>query len=64
MATATSRKGEHMTLPIDPKLDHKVADMSLADWGSKEMQLSEREMPGLMALIEKYGARSRFRGCA
>jgi adenosylhomocysteinase len=45
-----------MTLPIDPKLDNKVADMSLADWGSKEMQLSEREMPGLMALIDKYGS--------
>jgi adenosylhomocysteinase len=51
-----------MTLPIDPKLDHKVADMSLADWGSKEMQLSEREMPGLMALIDKYGSEKPLKG--
>jgi adenosylhomocysteinase len=51
-----------MTLPIDPKLDHKVADMSLADWGSKEMQLSEREMPGLMALIDKYGSEKPLGG--
>jgi adenosylhomocysteinase len=56
VAKATLRKGEHMTLPIDPQLESKVADMSLADWGSKEMQLSEREMPGLMALIDKYGS--------
>jgi len=51
-----------MTLPIDPALDHKVADMSLADWGAKEMQLSEREMPGLMALIDKYGATQPLKG--
>jgi adenosylhomocysteinase len=51
-----------MTLPIDPTLDHKVADMSLADWGSKEMQLSEREMPGLMALIDKYGSEKPLKG--
>jgi adenosylhomocysteinase len=51
-----------MTLPIDPQLDSKVADMSLADWGSKEMQLSEREMPGLMALIDKYGADKPLKG--
>ena len=41
-------------LPVDPELDYKVADMSLAEWGRMEMQLSEREMPGLMSLIEKY----------
>ena len=45
-----SKKG----LPVDPKLDFKVADMALAEWGRMEMQLSEREMPGLMSLIEKY----------
>lgn len=51
-----------MILPIDPKLEYKVADMTLADWGSKEMQLSEREMPGLMALIDKYGAEKPLKG--
>ena len=34
-----------MTQPIDSKLEHKVADMALAEWGTKEMQLSEREPP-------------------
>lgn len=53
-----------MIQPIDPTLEYKVADMGLADWGAKEMQLSEREMPGLMALIVKYGRRSPSRACA
>jgi len=35
--------------------DYKVADMSLADWGRKEIRIAETEMPGLMALREKYG---------
>jgi adenosylhomocysteinase len=41
--------------PLDLTLPYKVADLSLADWGRKEMQLSENEMPGLMAVIAKYG---------
>ncbi len=41
---------------IDHKLPYKVADMSLADWGRKEIEIAEREMPGLMALREKYAA--------
>ena len=51
-----------MIQPIDSALEYKVADMKLADWGSKEMQLSEREMPGLMALIDKYGAEKPLKG--
>jgi len=35
--------------------DYKVADMSLADWGRKEIRIAETEMPGLMALRGKYG---------
>ena len=35
--------------------DYKVADISLADWGHKEMRIAETEMPGLMALREEYG---------
>jgi len=35
--------------------DYKVADMSLVDWGRKEIDIAETEMPGLMALREKYG---------
>ena len=35
--------------------DYKVADISLAEWGRKEIELAEAEMPGLMALREEYG---------
>ena len=35
--------------------DYKVADISLADWGRKEIDIAETEMPGLMALREEYG---------
>ena len=35
-------------------LDHKVADLSLADWGRKEILIAETEMPGLMAIREEY----------
>ena len=35
---------------------YKVADLSLAEWGRKEIELAENEMPGLMALREKHGA--------
>ena len=37
------------------KPDYKIADISLAKWGHKEMRIAETEMPGLMALREKYG---------
>jgi len=35
--------------------DYKIADISLAEWGRKEMDIAETEMPGLMALRQKYG---------
>ena len=34
--------------------DYKVADISLADWGRKEINMAESEMPGLMAVREEY----------
>ena len=37
------------------KLPYKVKDLSLADWGRREIMLAENEMPGLMALRKKYG---------
>src|SRR6187397_1276648 len=37
------------------RVPYKVADLSLAEWGRKEMRLAEQEMPGLMALRERYG---------
>jgi adenosylhomocysteinase len=42
--------------------DHKVADLSLADWGRKEIAIAETEMPGLMALREKYGSEKPLSG--
>ncbi|MBU1239660.1 adenosylhomocysteinase, partial [Myxococcota bacterium] len=51
-----------MTLPLDLTLAHKVADMDLADWGVKEMALSENEMPGLMAIREQYGPQKPLKG--
>ncbi|QGJ71590.1 Adenosylhomocysteinase [Planctomycetales bacterium 10988] len=47
---------------IESKPAYKVADMSLADWGRKEIQLAEQEMPGLMALREKYGSEKPLKG--
>jgi adenosylhomocysteinase len=51
---------------IEP--DYKVADIGLADWGRKEIDIAETEMPGLMALREEYGsskplAGARIAGC-
>ena len=43
-------------------LPYKVKDMSLADWGRKEIRLAEAEMPGLMALREQYGAQKPLKG--
>ncbi len=43
-------------------LPYKVADMSLADFGRKEIELAENEMPGLMALREKYGKQKPLKG--
>ena len=46
MSTTTTR--------TDTKQDYKIADISLADWGRKEISIAEKEMPGLMAIREKY----------
>ncbi len=43
--------------------DFKVADMSLADWGRKEIAIAEIEMPGLMALREEYANENPLTGC-
>ena len=42
--------------------DYKVADISLADWGRKEIDIAETEMPGLMALRAEYGAKKPLSG--
>jgi len=42
--------------------DHKVADISLAEWGRKEIAIAETEMPGLMALREEYANQNPLKG--
>jgi adenosylhomocysteinase len=42
--------------------DYKVADLSLADWGRKEINIAETEMPGLMALRDEYGEAQILKG--
>ena len=51
------------TMPsTETALKYKVKDMSLASWGRKEIELAEAEMPGLMALREKYGKDKPLKG--
>ena len=47
---------------IDENLPYKVKDINLADWGRKEIELAEHEMPGLMNLRKKYGAEKPLKG--
>jgi len=47
---------------VHTKLPYKVKDMSLADWGRKEITLAESEMPGLIALREQYGQSKPLKG--
>lgn len=47
---------------IDFSLKYKVKDMSLAEWGRKEIELAEAEMPGLMSLREEFGASKPLKG--
>ena len=51
-----------MQLETFSKLPYKVADINLADFGRKEIELAEKEMPGLMALRAKYGESKPLKG--
>ena len=53
MATATLEKVQ---------TEFKVADLGLADWGRKEIIIAEQEMPGLMAIRNKYAAEKPLNG--
>jgi adenosylhomocysteinase len=55
MSTITNSK-------INFALPHKVKDISLAEWGRKEIRLAEAEMPGLMAIREEYAATQPLKG--
>ena len=51
-----------MAQVVTKKLPYKVKDLSLADWGRREIMLAENEMPGLMALREKFGSSKPLKG--
>ena len=51
-----------MSTKTIPYVPYKVKDISLADWGRKEIELAEAEMPGLMALREEYGKQQPLKG--
>jgi adenosylhomocysteinase len=51
-----------MSAVPQPKQDFRVADLSLADWGRKEIAIAETEMPGLMAIREEYAAKQSLKG--
>lgn len=51
-----------MSQELFSTLPYKVADITLADFGRKELDLAEKEMPGLMALREKYGETKPLKG--
>jgi adenosylhomocysteinase len=65
MTTATTKKAKHNkpTVPSpQAAADFVVADLSLADWGRKEIAIAEHEMPGLMAMRRKYAPMQPLKG--
>lgn len=50
------------TLTVDKKLAYKVADIHLAEWGRKEIEIAEKEMPGLMSIRRKYAKDKPLKG--
>ncbi|HNW88749.1 MAG TPA: adenosylhomocysteinase [Bacteroidales bacterium] len=51
-----------METMTNTQIPYKVADLKLAEWGRKEIEIAEKEMPGLMALREKYGQAKPLKG--
>jgi adenosylhomocysteinase len=49
-------------IAMSTSLKYKVADMSLAEWGRKEIEIAEKEMPGLMAIRKKYSVEKPLKG--
>lgn len=60
MAQATINKNQKK--PLVQKNDYKVKDISLAEWGRKEITIAETEMPGLMSLRREFGAKKPLKG--
>jgi adenosylhomocysteinase len=47
---------------VDTNMKYKVRDLALADWGRKEIEIAEKEMPGLMSIRKKYAAQKPLKG--
>jgi adenosylhomocysteinase len=62
MSKASKVRAPLSFMELDPALPYKVADPGLASFGLKEMALAENEMPGLMAVREKYGPQQPLKG--
>src|SRR3954469_2468523 len=62
MSTATLAQPSRSAKAGDAELEFKVADLSLADWGRKEIMLAEQEMPGLMAVRAEYAKAQPLKG--
>jgi adenosylhomocysteinase len=62
--TSFPKGGREMSAVLKPSStqDFAVADLSLADWGRKEIRIAETEMPGLMAIRDEYAATQPLRG--
>src|SRR5260221_518373 len=65
MPTLTKTNGKNTTTVngrARTNTDYKVKDLTLAEWGRKEISVAEQEMPGLMSVREKYGPQNPFNG--
>src|SRR5690606_22649919 len=62
MSALAGIKITNMSTKTVPYTAFKVKDISLADWGRKEIELAEAEMPGLMSLREEYGNEQPLKG--
>src|SRR5512140_939858 len=64
MPTLTKTNGKKAAANGKPTAnrDYKVKDITLADWGRKEISVAEQEMPGLMSIRAKYGSQKPFNG--
>ena len=51
-----------MTIAVKQKLSYKVADINLAEFGRKEIDIAEKEMPGLMSIRKKFGPQKPLKG--
>src|SRR5919108_101497 len=62
MAPVATKTSPAKRQAAQPAADYIVADLSLADWGRKEIAIAEHEMPGLMAIRRKYAASQPLKG--